>query len=166
MPDPAFTLTLDQRKLQAFARQMKREGNGKELRRDFVRNIKAALEPAVADAKSSIMQMDSAGLAHEGEPLRRAIARRLAVKVKLSGRSTGAAVRAGRRGMPRGFEHAPKRTNRQHWRHRVYGADVWVTQTGEPRWFDDAMKRRRDECRAAVKKAMADMARRLTHRGI
>lgn len=161
---PSYEMTVDQRALQHLARAMRQEADGAELRRDLMRTIKKALEPARDDARTAIKQMHSGGLPHDGEPLREAIARRITVQLKFSGRSAGAAVRAKRRGMPRGFEHAPKRTNRQHWRHRVYGRDVWVEQVGSPRWFDDTMKDHRQEARAAVVEAMRDMAKRLKGR--
>lgn len=107
--------------------------------------------------------MPSAGLEHDGEPLRSAIARRIVGEVRFSGRATGIRIRAKRKGMPRGFEHAPKRTNAKGgWRRPVYGnREVWVTQVGQPQWFDDVMSDQRPDARAKCLAAMEETARRI-----
>lgn len=143
---------------------LKQEADGKALRKELAANLRKASEPARDAARSSIMEMSTAGLDHEGEPLREAISRRIVTEARLSGRSTGAKVKAKRKGMPRSFEHAAKRLNRESFRHRVFGRDVWVQQTGKPRWFDDAMKANRDKWRAAVIEAMNHTAARIARK--
>ena len=41
---------------------------------------------------------------------------------------------------------------------------AWVNQIGKPRWFDLTMIEHRDEFKAAVLKAMDDMARKIASR--
>jgi hypothetical protein len=150
--------------LARLTRILKDEANGKELRRELAKNLRHASEPARDAARSSIMAMESGGLEREGEPLREAIAHRVVTEARLSGRSTGAKVKARRLTQAtRGFILAPKRTNATRWRRRVYGRDVWVEQVGKPRWFDDAMDANRSRWRDAVEEAMDHTAHRIAH---
>ena len=158
----SFTIQSDD--LAHMAKILRKEADGKALRKELAANLRKASEPARDAARSSIMQMHSAGLPHEGEPLREAIARRIVTEARLSGRSTGAKVKAKRKGMPRGFEHAPKRLNRQSFRHKVFGKDVWVEQVGKPRWFDDAMRDNAAQWRQAVVAAMNHTAERIARK--
>lgn len=156
-------LSADTQALQALAKKLGAEADGKKLRRDLAKEMRGALAPAVAEAKSGILSMSSGGLPHDGPPLRAAIARQIRAEARLSGRATGARVRAKKKSLPREFKNAPKRTNsRKGWRRRIYGRDVWVQQKGEPGWFDDPMKRHRREYRAAVLSAMNSAAKRIT----
>lgn len=158
-------LTTDTDDLRDLARALGAEADGKKLRRELTTNIRKALAPAVAEAKSSILSMTSGGLAHDGPPLRAAIARQVKAQARVTGRSAGAKVRVTKKGMPREFAWAARRTNRSKgWRHPVYGTDTWVSQTGKPGWFDDPMQRNRAMYRKAVREAMAQSARRITRR--
>lgn len=166
--DASLSVSVDSKganSLEAFAKAIGAEADGKALRKELAKKLKEIIAPAVAEARAAATNMPSAGLAHDGEPLRSAIARRIVGEVRLSGRATGIRIKAKRKGMPRGFEHAPKRTNaRGGWRHKVFGHDVWVTQIGVPNWFDDAMRDTRPEARAKCLAALEDMARRIKMR--
>jgi len=149
--------------LAALGRAMKAEADGKALRKDLTKELKGIISPIVSEARGAATGMPSAGLEHDGEPLRSAIARRIVGEVRYSGRATGVRIKAKRKGMPRGFEHAPKRTNaRGGWRRPVYGnKEVWVTQVGVPDWFDDVMRDQRPDAQAKCLAAMEDTARRI-----
>jgi hypothetical protein len=160
-----ISVLVDSYDLKKLVAVLRTEENGKLLRRDLAKNIRRALAPAVREAKAGIMAMASAGIPAEGEPLRAAIARQVKAEARLSGRSAGARVKAKKRGMPRGFVNAPKRTNRaKGWRHPVHGRDVWVHQIGRPDWFDGPMQRNKGEYRRAVIHAMGETARRISRR--
>lgn len=152
--------------LAALGKAMRAEEDGKQLRRDLVRELKEIISPIVSDARAAATGMPSAGLEHDGEPLRSAIARRIVGEVRFAGKATGIRIRSKRKGMPRGFEHAPKRMNaRGGWRHPVFGnKEVWVTQVGAPNWFDDVMRDQRPEAREKCLAAMEAMARRIKMR--
>lgn len=151
--------------LQALTRAIRAEADGKQLRKDLAKNMRTALKPAAADAKSAIMAMGSAGLG-SAPALRSSIARKIRPEVKLGGQWTGARIKAFKTKNIRGFANAPKRTNRSRgWRHLVYGRDnSWVTQHGKTKWFDHAMDGIETNAREAVHEAMEDMARRLAAR--
>ncbi|MFE2556675.1 hypothetical protein ACFXGT_11655 [Streptomyces sp. NPDC059352] len=151
--------------IQALTRAIRAEADGKELRKDLARNMRDALRPAAAEAKSKIMAMSSAGPG-TAPGLRSSIARKIRPEVKLGGRWSGARVKAFKTKNIRHFPNAPKRTNRASgWRHLVYGrADSWVTQHGKTDWFDHAMEGVGPNAKEAVERAMEDMARRLAAR--
>jgi len=158
-------LSIDQESLQALARRLNEEADGKKLRRDLAKNLREALEPAKQEIRAGLMGMATAGLPTAGEPLRAAVLANLKAEARLTGRSTGARLRIRKKGMPRGFANAPKRLNRQRgWRHQVFGRDVWVQQIGEPEYFDRPTRQHKARYRAAVRAVMEDTARRITRR--
>ncbi|MET9301785.1 hypothetical protein ABZX66_20925 [Micromonospora aurantiaca] len=158
-------LSADSQALQALAKRLSQEADGKKLRRDLAKEIRQALEPAKQEIRAGLMGMSTAGIPVEGAPLRTTVLKQLKAEARLTGRSTGARLRIRKKGMPRGFDNAPKRLNRKKgWRHRVYGRDVWVQQIGAPDYFDRPTRQHRAQYRAAVLKAMNDTARRITRR--
>ncbi|MFG2276974.1 hypothetical protein ACGFNY_45365 [Streptomyces chartreusis] len=152
--------------LNALVRALRAEEDGKQLRKDLAKNMREALKPGAAEAKSSIMAMPTQAARPVTPALRTAIAKKIRPEVKLGGRWSGARVKAFKTKNIRGFPNAPKRTNRAGgWRHPVFGnRDVWVTQHGKRDWFDDAFKGREGIYREAVEQAMEDMARRIANR--
>ncbi|GAA2681704.1 hypothetical protein [Actinoplanes palleronii] len=161
-----ITFGVDGQSLKTVAAHLAAQENGKLLKRELGAKIRKALQPAVAEARAGILAMDSGGLPLDGGGLRAAIARRVRAQAKLSGRFPGAKVHVSKRGMPRGFELAARRTNRRKgWRHPVFGnTDVWARQLGRPGWFDDPMRRGRPRYRRAVLEAMETVARQITRR--
>lgn len=157
-------LTVQQERVQEVTKALRGEEDGKQLRRDLAKNMRGALEPAVTDARNAVMTIASARSG--APPLRAGIAQRIRAEARLSGRATGARVRARRTPNLRGFTHAPKRTqSRKGWRRLVFGREgSFVTQVGKPRWFDDTVRRRAGEYRAAVKAAVDAMAKRIADR--
>lgn len=166
MAPPVVKLTVDQKALVALGRALKAEADGREMRRDLIRELRKPLAPAISEIKAGVMAMPSAGLpVAEGPPLRASVARRIRPEVKLSGRAPGVRIKARKTENVRGFRNAPKRLNSpKGWRHPVWGRDVWVQQLGQPRFFDEPIERRRGEFRGAVVRAMHDTARRLSIR--
>lgn len=157
-------LTVEQEGLQSLGRALKEEADGKALRRDLMKGMRTALDKTKEDARSNLMGIASAGLS-AGESLRTAVATQMKAETRLSGRSTGARLRVRRRGMPRGFNNAPKALNNPRgWRHRVYGRDVWVGQIEHPtEWFDRAAREGAGRDRDAVLAAMEAMAQRIAN---
>lgn len=162
---PPFDLQCTHEGLDALVRAIRREADGKALRKDLAKNMRDALRPGAAQAKSSIMAMGSAGTS-TGPGLRTAIAKKIRPEVKLGGRWTGARVKAFKTPGLRHFPNAPKRTNRRNggWRTLTYGREPWRTQTGKREWFDEAFQNDSDQHRRAVVDAMEDMAARLASR--
>ncbi|WP_328465539.1 hypothetical protein OHA21_43850 [Actinoplanes sp. NBC_00393] len=160
-------LVTENQQLRLIAKALGEQENGKELRRELAKEIRLALAPAAKEARAGIKAMPSAGtLPSDGPPLRATIARRVRAQAKLSGRYVGARVRVGKKNMPRDFAMAARRTNRRKgWRHPVHGnTNNWVTQTGNPGWFDDPMRRGKPRYRRAVLEAMDRIARKITRK--
>lgn len=161
---PPFELRATHEGLDALARALKAEEDGKQLRKELAANLREALKPGADQAKSSIMGMIS--LNGSQPALRSAIAKKIRPEVKLGGRWTGARVKAFKTKNVRGFPNAPKRTNSARgWRHPVFGnTDVWVQQRGKVEWFDKGFRGREGIYKQAVHDAMEDMARRIADR--
>lgn len=165
--EPPFSLGVESIEgLDALVRAIRAEEDGKQLRKELAKNMRTALKPAAAEAKSAIMAMPSQGIMPTAPALRTSIARKIRPEVKLGGRWSGARVKAFKTKNIRGFPNAPKRTNRAGgWRHPVFGnRENWVQQQGKIDWFDDAFKGRAGPYRAALEQAMEDMARRIANR--
>lgn len=165
MPDDALiSMRVQHTGMEALVRALKAEEDGKILRRELAKNMRAALAPAATLAKSAIMAMSSAGPG-TSPGLRSEIAKKIRPEVKLGGRWTGARVKARKTLGVRGFANAPKRTqSRKGWRTQTYGNGVWRTQFGKIEWFDRAMDGQQSRYRAAVQEAMDAMAQRIADR--
>ncbi|MFJ9243811.1 hypothetical protein [Streptomyces sp. NPDC101776] len=161
---PPFELRATHEGLDALARALKAEADGKQLRKELAQNLREALKPGADQAKGAIMGMIS--LNGSQPALRSAIAKKIRPEVKLGGRWTGARVKAFKTKNIRGFPNAPKRTNSARgWRHPVFGnTNVWVQQRGKLEWFDKAFRGREGIYKQAVHEAMEDMARRIADR--
>lgn len=160
-----LTLQLTPQNLRNISRALRAEEDGKELRKELTRNMREALKPGAAEAKSGIMSMGSA-TPHGGPALKSAIARKIRPEARISGKFPGAKIKAFKTPNIRGFANAAKRTNRASgWRHPLFGnREVWVQQHGKTKWFDRAFEGRRNHYEHAVKSALADMVNRIADR--
>lgn len=164
MADNPIDLSVSAEGIRALGAALKAEADGKELRKELARNMRDALAPAAALAKSGIMAMSSSGPG-TSPALRSAIAKKIRPEVKLGGRWTGARVKAKKTPNVRGFANAAKRTqSASGWRTQSWGNGVWRNQTGKLQWFDRAMDGRQQQYKEAVHAAMESMARRIADR--
>lgn len=162
---PPFDLRVTHEGLEALVRAIREEEDGKVLRKELAKNMRDALKPGAAQAKSNIMGMPSNGTNH-GAGLRSGIAKKIRPEVKLGGRWSGARVKAFKTPGLRGFANAAKRTNRRDggWRTLTWGHEPWRTQVGKRQWFDESFENDAATYRAAVHEAMESMAARLASR--
>ncbi|MEU9215389.1 hypothetical protein AB0D47_02470 [Streptomyces sp. NPDC048376] len=158
-------LELTSSNLRNVGRALRAEEDGKELRKELTRNMREALKPGAARAKSSIMSMAST-TPHSGPALKTSIARKIRPEVRITGKFPGAKIKAFKTKNLRNFPNAPKRTNRASgWRHPVYGnREVWVQQTGKVEWFDRAFEGQDAYYRRQVQFALAAMVNRIASR--
>lgn len=163
----ALNLTVDQQALQAVAKRMRAEEDGKALRKELMGNLKDAVGPGVSKVQGKLRGMPHTSATRSSPPLGSYLASRVKPSVRLSGRSTGVAVRVGQTPALRGFKMAARRLNRKSWRHPRWGDKrFWVTQQSPiPGYFDDTLAEGRPQYRAAVVAALESMARRLAGRG-
>lgn len=149
---------------------IKYEEDGAVMRRDLLRGLRAAVRPAVGEAKASIMSMESKGLKSKGGSLRRAIARQITTETSLTTRKAKVKVKVRKRNFPRGFNNAPKATQLAGgWRHpSIHRGEnqeqKWVHQVGKPGWFDNPLHSRREQYRVAVHEAMQRTADRIARK--
>jgi hypothetical protein len=138
------------------ARALSAEASGTGWRRDLAAGMNEGLAPGVAAVRAALMSRGG-GPAHEGAPLRPAIA----AEVRVLPLRSGAVIVAEKTPHVRGFANAPKRFNqRQGFRRRAYNR-AWVTQLGAPGWFDDPLDRLHPRLRAAALAALEGRARRI-----
>ena len=165
------------RDLADLAIAVRYEQDGDVMRRELVRNLRAAVTPAAAEAKASIMSMPSKGLRQPGGGLRSSIAKAVKTQVSLTQRQAKVKVRVAKNKSPRGFNNAPKATQMAGgWRHpvvqRPLGKGVagpmpaprWVAQVGKPGWFDTPLRSHRARYKAAVQEAMNHTADRIARK--
>ncbi len=158
---------VDAQSLKRVVSALKKEADGKELARDFVRELRAVAEPALLAVRASILSMPAYGATSHSEDernLRAAVAARTKVSVRTTGRRPGVSIKASKTGMPRGFRNAPKRLSAANWRHPVFGMDRWVAQVGKPGWFDDTLRPFREPAKEAASAALHQAARRIEER--
>lgn len=163
---PPFELECTHEGLDSLVRAIRAEADAKALRKELAKNMREALKPGAAMAKSGIMAMSSVGPGTTSPGLRSGIARKIRPEVKLGGRWSGARVKAFKTRGLRQFPNAPKRTNRRDggWRTLTYGHEPWRTQYGKRHWFDEAFEGQDARFKAAVLDAMNDMAERIAAR--
>lgn len=155
------TAEVDQGDLRRLVRALNKESDGAELRRDLVSGLKAAAEPAAQAARGSILSMTANGLVQKEPGLRASVAAAVKVQVRTGGKQAGVFVVATKTRMPRGFRNAPKRLNARNWRHPVFTPERWVTQTGKPGWFDNAMDSAVPAAQRAASDALDNVAERI-----
>jgi hypothetical protein len=156
---------IDDHGMRELASALRKEADGKQLRKDLVGKLKDAVAPGVAAVQGKLRSMPHRSATHSSPALGTYVASKVKAQVKLAGKAPGVAVRIPMTPQIRGFKMAARRLNRTHWRHKVYGRDVYVTQVSPiPGYMDDTLARDRAKYRAAVVAAMDDMRKRLARR--
>lgn len=158
-------VSVDDQAIKDLMRVVRREADGKQLRKDLIAELKTAVEPGVTAVQGKLRSIPHRSATASKPALGTYLASRVKPQVRLSGRSPGVSVRIGQTPNIRGFKLAAKRLNRKHWRHRVYGGDVWVDQKSPiPGYFDDTLAEGRSRYRVGVVAALKSLADRLTAR--
>lgn len=162
---PPIELTVDQQALQRLQRAVRAEADGKVLRKELVGELKSAVAPGVSKVQGRLRSVPRTGTP-SSPALGAYVASRVKPQIRLSGRSTGVAVRIPQTPNLRGFKMAGRRLNRKSWRHKVFGRpEVWVVQESPiPGYFDDTLNEGKAQYRAAVVRALEMMARRVAER--
>lgn len=131
-------LSVDQTQMQQVYAALKTEADGKKLRTQLTKELKAVIKPAQEKAQRNIQAMPSQD-AKYGD-MRESISAAIKISVRTTGRNTGVMVVANKGKYPRKFNNAAAQFNRAGWRHPVFGnTQVWVTQVGKPGYFDSIM---------------------------
>lgn len=148
---------------------LKAEADGKELRRDLVRNLRAAAQPALVAVRSAVMVGGASTPRRASEadarPFRATVARNTTIRVRTSGRRIGVSIRAKRVAI-RGIDDvAWTLNNKASWRHPLFGnREHWYATTGRKGWFDGTLKAFRPQFVAAAGEALDAVAERISAR--
>jgi len=139
-----------------LAKRLKAEGeSGKGLRREMLKELRAAAKPLAADAQAAVKSLPTKPPEDSG--LRRRIAALVKVRIRTSGRSSGVRISVGKLD----GTNLPRRLNRGVWRHPVFGSDTWVTQTIQPGWFDKTIRRGAPKVRLRVRAVLKRTVNRI-----
>jgi hypothetical protein len=160
---------LDTGDLKALNKALKAHEDGKELRKQLSKELRAAVRPMVPAIRAAWLAApshghDTATRGRQGAPdLRKLLARSTRAQVRLTGKEAGVRVRTDGRKMPDRMKSLPAYAEgiKPRWRHPVFGnRDAWVTQRPFPRFYATA---RPDEARAreAVEAAVDKIRRQL-----
>jgi len=136
--------------LRDLSRRMRRDEDGKAMRKDLVKAGREVLNPTRNAARAAIKSMPSKG--HAGMRLRNSVAGKVMVQIRPSGKFPGADLRAKKTPNVRKFRNAPKRLNsRAGWDHpAINNPTKQIRQLGRPGWFDDTTKRDHAKYRRAM----------------
>lgn len=140
----------------------------KRLRRELAKAMRDALTPYAGQAKSAVMALPSRG-ASQSTPvqhgLRREVAKKIRPVVYLTGRRTGAGIRANRTPGYKGFRHSPKALEGKGWTRSPWGHGEVTQHSGRSDWFIDSVRPSATPATQAVAEVMEAFARRIAAGG-
>jgi hypothetical protein len=114
--------------LVTVARKLRAAGD-RDLRREMLRGMRAAVKPSGQEAKANAMQR----LPHRGGLAQLVASSRISTRIKLTGNPRVQVVARN--------ESAIRNADAGKIRHPVWGSDHWVTQRVTPGWWSDAMRK-------------------------
>jgi len=136
--------------LKAASKALRGMGDGKQLRKELIRELKLAAGPLVPKVKAAWLAAPSRG--YPTPDLRTLLAKSTWVQARLTGKDAGVRVRSDGRKLPSRMRALPgyaEGIRRRPLRHPVFGdRGTWVTQQPFPRFYaavqpDEAATRRR-----------------------
>lgn len=159
-----FGVHIESKDLARAVAKLRHEADGKQLRRDTLKELRGAARPAQFEVRNVARGLDAKGPVDGG--FRKDMAAAVGTKVRLTGDQAGVSIRLAR-GRLKDRAGIARYSNRPGWwRHPVMGdRDTWVRQNpGWTGWFDRTLSKRRPEVRRAVKKVLDDLEHRLARR--
>lgn len=152
------------------------------LKRELRKALRSAGNTAADAARSSILAMPGTKVGNP--PLRAAVAKSVTVRVGLAS-TVKVSIVAEPNKMPAGMGNMPKRLNQETFKHPVYGSKLgeqasvllrkaggkggghgrawtWVTQQGQPGWFDDSIRQTGPDAQQKISDAMDTTASYIT----
>jgi hypothetical protein len=174
--------------LGSLAKRLKDAGpDGKKLRKELLKAIRAGAKPALADTRKAVKTIPVTGArgggrkareehqfdhsrgdedkrrarARRGAGLRDTVARALRLTVKTGSRAPRVRFEVDASKMPEDQRTLPRHLNSiRGWRHPTFGHDPWVAQKGQP-WFQVTIRKHLPAMRARILKAMDDIAAKI-----
>jgi hypothetical protein len=121
--------------LKHASKALRNHGDGKQLRKELIAELKAAAAPSVPRVQAAWMAAPSQGWPSTPD-LRKLLADSTWVQARLTGKEAGVRIRSDGRKMPDQMKALPgyaEGIRRRPWRHPVRGnREVWVTQQPFP----------------------------------
>jgi hypothetical protein len=158
-----FTIK-DSGDLKAISRALRQHADGKELRKQLVRELRSEIAPMVAQVKAAWRSAPSRGRrGRAGPSLRSLLARATSGQVRLTGKEAGVRIRTDGRRFPTGMRALPTYAEgtKPRWRHPVFGDRTnWVPQAPFPRFFA-AVQPDQARARRGVERAVAAIFRQI-----
>lgn len=147
--------------LAGISRKLRRMSNGKEIRKQFTKELRRAGKPLVPKARAATLAIPATSGKHSG--LRKRLARATRLSVKASGRNASVSVIVDGRKMPAGEKALPAymEGTKRPWRHPVYGSDTWVKQEAKPYFYSSLRGAGRD-ARKAIGRVIDSITRDIT----
>lgn len=155
---------IDSGDLRRVNRQLRRQADGRELRRELSGGIRNVLNPIRDEVKAAYRAQPGyrGRRSRPGPPLRVLLARATRVEVRTTGRLAGARLRVDGRKMPAGMRSLPQMwEGEKRWRWPVYGDRTnWVQGRARPT-FDRTVEPHEDEAQRAVEAVLGRVVRKL-----
>lgn len=148
--------------LRKISRELRAAGNGRTVRKQLSKELRAAALPMVPAVRASIRAIPATGGQSSG--LRTRLARATRLRVNTVGRNAGVAVLVDGKKMPAGEKALPAylEGTKRPWRHPVFGdTDVWVTQKSHP-YFYRIVAPMGWRSRSAVNRVLDNITRKIT----
>jgi hypothetical protein len=148
--------------LRRLSRDLRREADGKALRRGFVKEVRKEVQPIQAAVKAAYRSAPSKGGPRPHGSLRSKLAKATTTEVRLTGRRAGVTLRVAGKKMPSGEGRLPKLYEGEApWRHPAFDTDTWVQQQPNPT-FVRIVPRAARVVRRGVDRLAQDLVRRLS----
>ncbi|MFI6296704.1 hypothetical protein ACIBEJ_34300 [Nonomuraea sp. NPDC050790] len=171
-----------------LAKRLKAAGNdGKKLRKELLKSIRAGAKPALADTRRVVKTIPVVGArgggrkareghqfdrskgdegkrrdrARRGAGLRDTVARSLRLVVKTGSRTPLVRIEVDASKLPEDQRTLPRHLDsKRGWRHPTFGREPWVDQRGRP-WFAVTIRKHLPAMRTRVITAMNDIAKKV-----
>ncbi|MFF9310077.1 hypothetical protein ACF1BS_04115 [Streptomyces sp. NPDC014748] len=148
--------------LKRIGAELRRMGN-KQLKAEFMKDLRAAARPMVPAVRQSIRRIPSQR-GYSADGLRGHMSKAVKLEVRTTGRDAGVRIRVDGRKMPNRAKsvQAYMEGLKKPWRHPVYGnREVWVKQDPHP-YFYKVVRPLGLASRVQVNKAMNRVAKKIT----
>ncbi|WP_265560937.1 hypothetical protein [Streptomyces hygroscopicus] len=150
------------RELARISRELRRMGDGKQLKAEFGRELRAVAAPLVPAVRASIKAIPADSGHHSG--LRARLARATRLQVRTVGKQAGVSIQVDGRKMPNHQKalQAYMEGLKRPWRHPVFGnTNVWVKQEPHP-YFYKTVRPLGGASRVAVNRVLDKTAQKIT----
>ena len=151
--------------LAQISRQLRHMGNGREVKKRFTKELRAAAKPLVPAVRASIRAIPSKGTRRSdgGPGLRERMVKATRLSVRTSGRQASVSVRVDGRKMPPGEGTLPSymEGTKRPWRHPVFGGDARVNQQEHP-YFYRVVRPLGIKSRRSVNQVLDDITKEIT----